>query len=68
MAHLNENFPINLFAGQPGASGAKRRDLRAHIMQYNDYMNVLGASDAGKCKALLKTLKSSASPSTRFRP
>ncbi|KAH1032181.1 hypothetical protein J1N35_044355 [Gossypium stocksii] len=37
-----------------------RRDLQAHIMQYNDYMNVLGASDVAKCKAFSMTLKTSA--------
>ncbi|KAK5793780.1 hypothetical protein PVK06_034938 [Gossypium arboreum] len=35
------------------------RDSRAHLMQYNDYMNVLGAFDATKCKAFSTTLKDS---------
>lgn len=37
-----------------------RRDPRAHLMQYNAYMNVLGASDFAKCKAFSTTLKGSA--------
>lgn len=34
-----------------------RRDPRAHLMQYNDYMNVLGDSNAAKCKVFSTTLK-----------
>lgn len=33
-----------------------RRDPWIHLMQYNDYMNVLRAWDTMKCKALLTTL------------
>lgn len=37
-----------------------KRDSKAHLMQYNNYMNVLGASNAAKCKAFLSNLKGSA--------
>ncbi|KAK5819127.1 hypothetical protein PVK06_024088 [Gossypium arboreum] len=37
-----------------------RRDLQAHLMQYNDYMNVLGASNVTKCKSFSITLRGSA--------
>lgn len=37
-----------------------RRDPRAHLMQYNDYMNLLGASNVAKCKAFSTTLRGSA--------
>ncbi|XP_016690719.1 uncharacterized protein [Gossypium hirsutum] len=40
-----------------------RRDPRAHLMQYNDYMNMLGAPDAAKCKAFSTNLKGSAKDS-----
>ncbi|KAH1045911.1 hypothetical protein J1N35_036695 [Gossypium stocksii] len=36
------------------------RDPLAHLMQYNDYMNVLRASNVAKCKAFSTTLKGSA--------
>lgn len=34
-----------------------RKDLKVHLMQYNDYMNVLRAFDAAKCKAFSTTLR-----------
>ncbi|KAK5793663.1 hypothetical protein PVK06_034815 [Gossypium arboreum] len=37
-----------------------RRDPQAHLMQYNDYINVLGALDAVKCKTFSTTLRGSA--------
>ncbi|KAH1055810.1 hypothetical protein J1N35_033875 [Gossypium stocksii] len=46
------NVPKEVFEG--------RRDLRAHLMQYNDYMKVLKAFDTVKCKALSTTLRRSA--------
>lgn len=36
------------------------KDLQPHLMQYNNYINVLGASHAAKCKAFSTTLKGSA--------
>ncbi|KAH1114719.1 hypothetical protein J1N35_008097 [Gossypium stocksii] len=37
-----------------------RRDPWSHLMQYNDYMNVLEPSYATKCKAFSTTLRASA--------
>lgn len=37
----------------------RRRDPRPHLMQYNDYMNILGAQDSMKYKAFSMTLKGS---------
>lgn len=34
-----------------------KRDPRAHLIQYNDYKNMLGASNAAKCKAFSTMLK-----------
>ncbi|KAH1073081.1 hypothetical protein J1N35_025409 [Gossypium stocksii] len=45
------NVPKEMFEG--------RRNPRAHLMQYNDYINVLGASDVAKCKAFSTTLRGS---------
>ncbi|KAK5839761.1 hypothetical protein PVK06_008598 [Gossypium arboreum] len=36
-----------------------RRDPKAYLIQYNDYMNVLRAFDTVKCKSFLTTLKGS---------
>ncbi|KAK5836476.1 hypothetical protein PVK06_012267 [Gossypium arboreum] len=37
----------------------RKRDPQAYLMQYNDYINLLGASDTAKCKAFSTTLKTS---------
>ncbi|KAK5771966.1 hypothetical protein PVK06_048222 [Gossypium arboreum] len=37
-----------------------RKDPRVHLMQYNDYMNILGAYNVEKWKAFLTTLRGSA--------
>lgn len=36
------------------------KDPQAHLMQYNDYINMLGVFGATKCKAFSTTLKDSA--------
>lgn len=48
---IDSKVPKDMFEG--------RKDPRAHIIQYNDYMNVLEASDTAKYKAFSTMLKAS---------
>lgn len=50
--HYDFNVLKDMFEG--------RKDPQAHLMQYNDYMNVLRAFDATKCNVFSTTLKASA--------
>ncbi|KAH1098173.1 hypothetical protein J1N35_015094 [Gossypium stocksii] len=52
--NLSRDFevPKDMFEG--------KRDPRAHLMQYNDYMNVPRVSNLAKCKTFSMTLKESA--------
>ncbi|KAH1121787.1 hypothetical protein J1N35_004947 [Gossypium stocksii] len=49
-------FPNDMFEG--------KRDPQAHLMQYNDYMNMMGALDLAKYKNFSMTLKEVRSTST----